>query len=91
MIEHEIRADAVRERTARLSSDWYPVSKPRRRVRLTLGRWLIGAGRRSAPSRAQVSRMKPCRAAETSATASGNNTRMASRRAPACSSALPLA
>ena len=46
MIEHEVRADAVRERTARLSSDWSPVSKPRRRVRLTLGRWLIGAGRR---------------------------------------------
>ena len=46
MIEHEIQADAVRERTARLSSDWSPVSAPRRRVRLTLGRWLIGAGRR---------------------------------------------
>jgi hypothetical protein len=46
MIEHEIRADAVRERTARLSSDWSPILKPRRRVRLTLGRWLIGAGRR---------------------------------------------
>jgi hypothetical protein len=46
MIEHEIRADAVRERTARLSSDWSPVSESRRRVRLTLGRWLIGAGRR---------------------------------------------
>jgi hypothetical protein len=45
MIEHEIRADAVRERTARLSSDWSPIA-PRRRVRLTLGRWLIGAGRR---------------------------------------------
>ena len=47
MIEHEIRADAARERTARLSSDWYPVP-PRRHVRLTLGRWLIGAGRRLA-------------------------------------------
>jgi hypothetical protein len=45
MIEHEIRADAVRERTTRLSSDWSPIA-PRRRVRLTLGRWLIGAGRR---------------------------------------------
>ena len=54
MIEHEIRADAVRERTARLSSDW-PSVPPRRRVRLTLGRWLIGAGRRlsaEAPSSA---------------------------------------
>ena len=48
MIEHEIRADAVRERTARLSSDWSPIPAPRRRVRLTLGRWLIGAGRRLA-------------------------------------------
>jgi hypothetical protein len=46
MIEHEIHADAARERVARLSSDWGPVPKPRRRVRLTLGRWLIGAGRR---------------------------------------------
>ena len=46
MIEHEIHADAARERVARLSSDWSPVPEPRRRVRLTLGRWLIGAGRR---------------------------------------------
>jgi hypothetical protein len=46
MIEHEIHAEAARERTARLSSDWSPVREPRRRVRLTLGRWLIGAGRR---------------------------------------------
>jgi len=46
MIEHEIRTDAVRERAARLSSDWPPIHTPRRRVRLTLGRWLIGAGRR---------------------------------------------
>ena len=46
MIEHEIHAEAARERTARLSSDWSPVPEPRRRVRLTLGRWLIGAGRR---------------------------------------------
>ena len=46
MIEHEIHADAARERVAQLSSDWSPVPKPRRRVRLTLGRWLIGAGRR---------------------------------------------
>jgi hypothetical protein len=48
MIEHEIHVDAVRERTARLSSDWPPMPEPRRRVRLTLGRWLIGAGRRLA-------------------------------------------
>jgi hypothetical protein len=46
MIEHEIHAEAARERTARLSSDWSPIRAPRRRVRLTLGRWLIGAGRR---------------------------------------------
>ena len=46
MIEHEIQADAVRERIARLSSDWPPIPEPRRRVRLALGRWLIGAGRR---------------------------------------------
>ena len=46
MIEHEIRTDAARARVARLSSDWSPVHEPRRRVRLTLGRWLIGAGRR---------------------------------------------
>ncbi|HSB37553.1 MAG TPA: hypothetical protein VLD13_00585 [Gaiellaceae bacterium] len=48
MLEHEIRTDAARERAARLSSDWSPIV-PRRRVRLTLGRWLIGAGRRLAP------------------------------------------
>jgi hypothetical protein len=48
MIEHEIHVDAVRERTARLSNDWPPIPEPRRRVRLTLGRWLIGAGRRLA-------------------------------------------
>lgn len=48
MIEHEIQRDAVRERVARLSSDWPAIHTPRRRVRLTLGRWLIGAGRRLA-------------------------------------------
>jgi hypothetical protein len=54
MYEHEIRADAARERTARLSRDW-PSTPSRRRVRLTLGRWLIGAGRRlAAESRAPV-------------------------------------
>src|SRR5919201_573784 len=35
--------------------------------------------------------MKPCRAAETRATASGKRTRMASRRAIACSSGPPVA
>ena len=45
MYEHEIRTEAARERAAHLSSDWSPIA-PRHRVRLTLGRWLIGAGRR---------------------------------------------
>jgi hypothetical protein len=45
MFEHEIRTEAARERAAHLSSDWSPIA-PRHRVRLTLGRWLIGAGRR---------------------------------------------
>jgi len=45
MLEHEIRTEAARERAAHLSSDWSPIA-PRHRVRLTLGRWLIGAGRR---------------------------------------------
>ena len=47
MLEHEIRTDAARERAAHLSSDWSPIA-PRHRIRLTLGRWLIGAGRRLA-------------------------------------------
>lgn len=47
MFEHEIRTEAARERAAHLSSDWSPVP-PRHRVRLTLGRWLMGAGRRLA-------------------------------------------
>ena len=37
-----------------------------------------------------ASRMKPWRAAETSATASGKSTRMASRSAIACSSTVPV-
>ena len=45
MLEQEIRTEAARARAARLSSDWSPIA-PRHRVRLTLGRWLIGAGRR---------------------------------------------
>jgi hypothetical protein len=48
MIKYEIHADAVRERAARLSSDWSAIPQPRRRVRLRVGRWLIGAGRRLA-------------------------------------------
>ena len=48
MIEHEVHTAAARDRVARLSSDWSPVHGSRRRVRLTLGRWLIGAGRRLA-------------------------------------------
>jgi hypothetical protein len=65
MFEHEIRTEAARERAAHLSSDWSPIA-PRHRVRLTLGRWLIGA---VAGSRelAQPSRMKPWRAALTKA------------------------
>jgi hypothetical protein len=47
MLEHDIRTEAARARVAHLSSDWSPV-EPRHRVRLTLGRWLIGAGRRLA-------------------------------------------
>jgi hypothetical protein len=54
MIQHEIHAEAARERMARLSSDWSPVPAPRRRVRLTLGRWLIGAGRRLAGERSSA-------------------------------------
>jgi hypothetical protein len=46
MVEYDIHADAVRQRTARVSSDWSSIPEPRRRVRLTLGRWLIAAGRR---------------------------------------------
>jgi hypothetical protein len=45
MYEHEIRTEAARERVAYLSSGWSPIAA-RHRVRLPLGRWLIGAGRR---------------------------------------------
>ena len=92
MIEHEIRADAARERVGRLEQRLVPRPKPRRRVRLTLGRWLIG-GRSPAllASRAQLSRMKPCRAAETSATASGKHAhRVAQRERPALGAAARL-
>jgi hypothetical protein len=47
MYDYEFRTDAARQRAASLSRDW-PSSAPRRRVRLTLGHWLIGAGRRLA-------------------------------------------
>jgi hypothetical protein len=46
MIDYESHADAVRQRTTRLGSDWSSIPAPRRRVRLTVGRWLIAAGRR---------------------------------------------
>ena len=52
LVHHETHAEAARERAAHLSSDWSRIP-PRHRVRLTLGRWLIGAGRRlEAPSSA---------------------------------------
>jgi hypothetical protein len=47
MYDYEFRTDVARQRAASLSRDW-PSSAPRRRVRLTLGNWLIGAGRRLA-------------------------------------------
>jgi hypothetical protein len=46
MVEYEIHAEAVSQRTARVSSDWSSIPVPRRRVRLRVGRWLIAAGRR---------------------------------------------
>ena len=45
MYDYEFRAQVATDRMARLSRDW-PTVAPRRRVRLALGRWLIGAGRR---------------------------------------------
>jgi hypothetical protein len=54
MLEHEIRTEAARERAAHLSSDWSPIA-PRHGVRLTLGRWLIGAGRRLTAERPRLS------------------------------------
>ena len=56
------------------------VSQPQRTTPVT---------RPVAASRATHSRMKPWRAAETSATASGNSTRIASRSWSACSSTVP--
>ena len=54
------------------------------------GRVRSAPSRRSSPELARVSRMNPWRAALTSATASGNRTRIASRRASACSSGATL-
>jgi hypothetical protein len=48
MFDYEIRTQAAKDRMASLDRDW-PSVPPRRRVRLALGRWLIGAGRRLAP------------------------------------------
>ena len=48
MYDYEFRTQFAQDRFARLSRDW-PTVAPRRRVRLALGRWLIGAGRRLAP------------------------------------------
>jgi hypothetical protein len=51
MYDYEFRTQAAKYHVARLSRDW-PTVAPRRRVRLALGRWLIGAGRRLAPEQA---------------------------------------
>jgi hypothetical protein len=48
MFDHDFRTQAAADHLASLSRDW-PRVPPRRRVRLALGRWLIGAGRRLAP------------------------------------------
>jgi hypothetical protein len=48
MLDHDFREQAVADRLASLSRDWAPVPH-RRSVRLALGNWLIGAGRRLAP------------------------------------------
>jgi hypothetical protein len=48
MYDVHFRREFAQDRMARLSRDW-PSVPPRRRVRLALGRWLIGAGRRLAP------------------------------------------
>ena len=45
MYDTEFRREFARDRMTRLSGDW-PTVAPRRRVRLALGRWLIGADRR---------------------------------------------
>ena len=48
MFVHQYRTQAANDHMASLSRDW-PRVPSRRRVRLALGRWLIGAGRRLAP------------------------------------------
>lgn len=45
MYDVEFRRQFAKDGMARLSHDW-PTVAPRRRVRLALGRWMIGAGRR---------------------------------------------
>jgi hypothetical protein len=45
MYDVDFRRQFAQDRLAHLSGDW-PTIAPRRRVRLALGRWLIGAGRR---------------------------------------------
>ena len=53
MYDYEFRTQFAQDRMARLSRDW-PSVAPRRRVRLALGRWLIGAGRRLEESRSAL-------------------------------------
>jgi hypothetical protein len=48
MYDVHFRREFSQDRMARLSRDW-PSVPPRRRVRLALGHWLIGAGRRLSP------------------------------------------
>lgn len=48
MYDVEFRRQFAKDGMARLSHDW-PTVAPRRRVRLALGHWMIGAGRRLAP------------------------------------------
>ena len=45
MFDQDFRTQAATDHMASLSRDW-PRVPSRRRVRLALGRWLIGAGRR---------------------------------------------
>jgi hypothetical protein len=95
MYDHQIRTELAREQAESLRRYW-PTGEPKHRIREVLGTGLIRAGEKLVPKsaprpRAQPSRMNPWRAALTSATASGKRTRIASRRAIACSSAPPVA
>jgi hypothetical protein len=69
MYDYEFRRQFAQDRLARLSRDW-STGAPRRRVRLALGRWLIGAGRRLAPAEASRAMPPEGRAALGGATAS---------------------